>query len=284
MPAIARFTASSESSALPISRPFLKALRESPRPLVAVALGGSDPAMHLPIFEFSIALSSSVIHGADAAGIEKLGASSPPLGTTLPRDFPPRFCHMLVVNGRPPLWLWASPDVFRMLPDLQQSVATFRDRLDDSFQSFDERIVLHADDGATYPMRMQWHGVSPGAGMAELVDSKQVGHTLLLLSGREPEADEALIQSLERTVPSFLMGHSGESQRTTHGIASCPSQLPVAQCTPKHLTDLRMSPIGRMRPESGTQHVGHFQVAWLPTICEAEDAPHRKRQRVPRLP
>lgn len=189
---------------------FLEGLRQNTRPLVGIAFAEADLKARKPIAEFSMGLSKGFCTQF------KLTQSRPPLGAVVPQDFPPRFIHVLVVNGVITSRLWAESNVFRRSPNMQQAVTTFMDRFEDSFEKFDERILFRDDsderrllrtDSEDRSMhRIEWTGLRPTAGTAELTDDRRLQHTLLLLSGKEPDDDNAAIDHFAATLPHYVRG------------------------------------------------------------------------------
>src|SRR5205807_7534204 len=128
--------------------------------------GDENPAILKPLAEFAIGMSMAIVKQVEAK------QPRPPLGSAMSHDFPPRFCHMLVVDGVMHQRRWSDARLFQQASNMQQVVATFMDRFDDSFEKFDERLVLH-QDGGTHHLRVQWNTdpALPTAGMAHMIDS-----------------------------------------------------------------------------------------------------------------
>jgi hypothetical protein len=197
--AIERLTHTVSSTGPVLSSSLRKRIRECSRPMVGIVFGESDPATHRALIDFSVGLSKVLCEQL------RIKQPRPGLGTAMPRDFPSRFFHLCVVNGTIKGRFWPESKAFRELPNLQQLVTTFMDRLDDSFEKFDERIVQRREEGDNH-LRVEWIGSHQTAGVAVLTDNKGHRHKLLLLSGKDPAADSAVIKDFASTVPYFLTG------------------------------------------------------------------------------
>lgn len=197
--AIERLARAADVAGPSVAPEFLKRLREKSRPLVGIAFSDADPVTRKHVAEFSVGLSKGICRQF------QVKQSCPPLGAVIPQDFPPRFVHVLVVNGVIKSRVWIDSKMFREVPNLQQAVITFMDRFDDSFEKFDERILLRHDQGDRR-LRIEWVGLRPTAGIAELTDNNQIHHTLLLLSGKDAADDEAVIDYFAPTLPHFVRG------------------------------------------------------------------------------
>ena len=215
--AIEQFARAVSPAGSPLDPAFLKRLRESARPLVGIAFGDSIPETQIPITEFSVGL----IKGLCKQATFKM--SRAPLGTAIPQDFPPRFLHVVIVNGAIKQMLWPQSKIFREIPNLQQAVTTFMDRFEDSFEKFDERILLRQPQGDRL-FRVEWAGVRPTAGLAELTDSMQMHHTLLLLSGKDAPSDAAVLDQFVSSLPHVVRGVFDSPFRE---IRTCPRPLLV---------------------------------------------------------
>jgi hypothetical protein len=215
--ALERLAHAADASGPSLAPAFLKRLRESRRPLIGIAFGDVDSETRIPITEFSIGLSKGLCRQLTVK------QSKPPLGTAIPQDFPPRFFHVVIVNGVIKRRLWLESKMFREIPNLQQAVTTFMDRFEDSFDKFDERILLRHDKGDRL-LRVEWAGLRLTAGTAELTDSNQVHHTLLLLSGKDSAADDAVIDQFAPSLPHFVRGLFDVPLRE---VRTCPRPLLV---------------------------------------------------------
>lgn len=215
--AIERFARAVSPAGAPLDPAFLKRLRESARPLVGIAFGDSIPETRMAIAELSIGLVKGL---CKQSAVKK---SKPPLGTAIPQDFPPRFLHVVIVNGAIKKMLWPESKIFREIPNLQQAVTSFMDRFEDSFEKFDERILLRKPEGDLL-FRVEWAGLRPTAGLAELTDSNQMHHTLLLLSGKDSSDDAAALDQFVASLPHVVRGVFDAPFRE---IRTCPRPLLV---------------------------------------------------------
>jgi hypothetical protein len=162
---------------------LLKRVREGARPLLATAYLGAEPTARRVIAKFSLGLSQRLCEDF------KIHKASGPLGPAVPRDFPAQFLHLIAAEGAMRRRHWAEAKTFSADADIRQVLATFNDRLEDSFSGFDERLSIGTAKGLI-SIRVCWQGLHPTAGIAEMIDARCVRHEMLLLGRKDTAAGD----------------------------------------------------------------------------------------------
>lgn len=163
-------------------------MRGQTRPLVATIYYGTEAVTKTPITPAAIGLAQTFCTQLKAEG-ERL-----PVGKAQPLP-PPRQFYQLMIrdDGRVQSAMWPSLDMLDA-PDLKELMAAFSQNLEGEAKEFRQIIRFRE-----WPMVIvQWRDLHPTAAVADLsYGSQEVDERLLLLSGKDADADEAAIRTME---------------------------------------------------------------------------------------
>ncbi len=186
------FTRASKVHGITLPEQWVEGIRGMTRPRLATIYLENEAVTKTPITAAAIGLAKVFF-----TSLKSL-PDAPPAGSPTSHLLPNRFFELHVLStGKLDTEMWPTTDLLRAGgANLEHVVRTFLDRLAESPSRFQEWLT-YVDVGR---IRLTWAAPDASTGIAAMYYEKQdLLHTLLLLSGRNLDADRAAVHAFEET-------------------------------------------------------------------------------------